>query len=235
MSLLPGSKDELRAAISTASGGDGPPQSEWGRLAQRVRGLEAYRAAKRVFVDPSPVLSQIRINVLSDGKELLMPAPGLKEGFYLCKPYEIPFTDLGYATTYRGLPRFGRLLANEALANKKVDLLVTDALAVDQQGTRLGDGQGFFDLACAILSELGVFDRQLAAVVAVTADEQLVSAPLPMDPWDVGVDEVITPAGGLVFAEASRIQPTILWSHLAPERVRRLNPLWKLSPEQRRS
>ena len=220
--------------MAVGPSGDSPAQAEWGRLAQQVRGLESYRAAKRVFVDPSPVLSQVRINVLSDGKELLMPSPGLKEGFYLCRPYVIPFADLCYATTYRGLPRFGRLLDNRALAGTEVGLLVTDAVAVDQQGTRVGDGNGFFDLACAILAELGVVDRQRVAVVALAADQQVVSGVLPVDPWDVRLDQVITPSGGLVFAEESREQPTILWPQLALERVKKMNPLWKLSPEQRR-
>ena len=227
----PESKEEWRAAMVVSSGNDGPSQSEWGRLAQQVRGLEGYRAAKRIFVDPSPVLSQVRINVLADGKELLMPSPGIKEGFYLCRPYVIPFTDLSYATTYHGLSKFGRLLDNRALASKMVDMLLTNAVAVDQQGTRLGDGEGFFDLACAILAELGAVDRQNAAVVAVVADEQLVSDELPVDPWDVRIDEAVTLAGGVVFPAKGVVQPTILWPYLPPERVRRLNPLWKLSAE----
>jgi len=232
MPLLRCSKEEWRAAMAVAAGCDGPPQCEWGRMAQRVRGLAAYRAAKRVFVGPSPVLSQVRVNVLSDGKELLMPAPGLKEGFFLCLPYVIPFADLIYATTYRGLPRFGRLLDNRALVGMEVAMLVTDVVAVDRQGAILGDGNGFFDLTCAILSDLGVMDRPRATIVALAADEQLVSEVLPVDSWDVRLDEVLTPSGGIVFDEIGREKPTILWPHLEPERVRRLNPLWKLSLEQ---
>lgn len=234
MSLRASSKEEWRLAVSALPGGDGPPQAEWGRLAQRVRGLEAYRAAKRIFVGPSPVLSQIRMNVLSDGKELLMPAPGLKEGFYLCKPYEISFPELCYATTYRGLPKFGRLLAEKALAGTEVGLLVTDAVAIDRQGTRLGDGQGYFDLACAILAELGGLERQHATVVAVAADGQVVAERLPADPWDVELNEVITPSGGMVFADVGTAQPEIHWQQIVPERIRRLDPLWKLSSGQRR-
>ena len=233
MALAGMNKKAWREAMAALPNGAAPVQSEWGRLAQRVRGLEAYRGARRVFVAPSPLLAQVRMNVLVDGKELLMPAPGLKDGFYLCRPYVIPFADLFYATTWHGLPRYGQLLDNKALRGKKVDLLLADAVAFDRQGTRLGDGNGFFDLACAVFAELGILDRERAAIVALGADEQLVSEVLPVDPWDVGLDEVITPAGGLAFPEGNRARPTILWSHLAPERVRRLNPLWKLSVERR--
>lgn len=217
-----------------AAGGEGPPQCEWGRLAQRIRGLAVYRAAKRIFVDPSPLLSQVRVNALCDGKELLMPAPGLKEGFYLCLPYVIPFADLAYATTYRGLPQYGRLLDKRSLPGRQVAMLVTDAVAVDRVGTRLGDGMGFFDLSCAILAAMGAFDRTAATVVALAADEQVVAEVVPSDPWDIRVDEVITPQGGRVFPDAGHEQPAIHWSQLAPERVRRLNPLWQLSTMRRR-
>ncbi|MDH4320335.1 MAG: 5-formyltetrahydrofolate cyclo-ligase [Desulfobulbaceae bacterium] len=218
-----------------AVGSDGPPQCEWGRLAQRIRGLAAYRAAQRVFVGPSPLLSQVRVNALCDGKELLMPAPSLKEGFYLCLPYAIPFADLAYATSYRGLPKYGRLLDNRGLAAKQVGMLVTDAVAVDPVGTRLGDGKGFFDLSCAILAELGAVERRGATVVALAADEQLVKEELlPFDPWDIRLDEVITPLGGRVFTDVEHEQPAIHWSELPPERVRRMNPLWQLAEKRRR-
>jgi len=209
-------------------GGDGPEQGDWGRLAQALRVVPAYRQARRVFVGPAPVLAQIRINVLIDGKELLMPAPGLKDGFYLCRPYAIPFRDLAYATTYRGVPRFGQLLDNHALAKTPVDLLVTDAVAVDSRGGRLGDGNGFFDLTCAIFAELGVCESRGAELWAVVADAQLVSESLPEDPWDIPLDGVLTPTGTRRFERPERARATLFWQHLPRERIRRMTPLWKL-------
>jgi len=225
-------KEEWRQTLALLPGGQGPPEESWGRLAQRLRAMEEYRRAKRVFVGPAAILAQIRINVLLDGKELVMPAPGLKEGFYLCRPYVIPFTDLGYATTYKGLPKFGRLLDNRALAKLPVDLLVTDAKAVDRQGGRLGDGQGFFDLTCAILAELGVLDPGRATIMAVAGDQQLVDE-LPTDPWDVRLHGLITPASEYRFSRDEGGRPTLLWQYLPLDRVRRFNPLWRLHGERR--
>ncbi|MBU3937029.1 MAG: hypothetical protein KKD53_05830, partial [Proteobacteria bacterium] len=91
-------KEEVRADFLDASEGKAS-----GKSAEIVRRLEKYRDAKRIFVGPTARLQQIRINALTDGKELLVPAPGLKEGFYLLAPYEIPFKHLAFAVGYNGL------------------------------------------------------------------------------------------------------------------------------------
>lgn len=222
------SKDEWRAVLAGLAEDDGPPRHTWGRLAQLLRGLPAYRAARRLFVAPSPVLAQVRINVLLDGKELLMPAPGLKDGFYLCRPFTIPFGDLAYATTYRGLSRFAQLLDNRAVGKAPVDMLVTGVVAVDPRGGRLGSGKGFFDLACALLAELHVYDPGRAEVWGVAGDVQMVPEELPVEPWDVVLDGVITPADVHRFAEGEPRRVKIYWDCLPLERFRRMNPFWKL-------
>ncbi|MFA6499857.1 MAG: hypothetical protein WCV64_11075, partial [Desulfurivibrionaceae bacterium] len=65
---------------------DAPEGKASGKSAELVRRLERYRDAKRIFVGPTVRLQQLRINALTDGKELLVPGPGLKEGFYLLAP-----------------------------------------------------------------------------------------------------------------------------------------------------
>lgn len=227
------SKEEWRAVLAGRDGGDGPPPNTWGRLAQQLRGIPAYRQARRLFVTPSPVLAQVRINVLLDGKELLMPTPGLKDGFYLCRPFSIPFGDLGYATTYKGLPRFAKVLDNRAVGKIALDMLVTGAVAFDPQGGRLGSGKGFFDLACALLAELHAYDPEQAEVWGIAGDAQMVGENLPVDPWDVVLDGVITPAAVQRFAHGESRRVGIFWEHLAVERFRRMNPFWKLHQERR--
>ncbi len=231
-------KEAWRARLAAVGQGGGAPpgQGDWGRLAQALRQLPAYRAAGRFFVSPAPELAQIRINALVDGKELLLPAPGLKDGFYGCRPYSIPFRDLAFATSLRGLPRFGRLLDNRALAKGgPVGLLVAEAVAVDPFGTRLGNGNGFFDLACAILADVGVFQPAQAEVWAVVGEGQLVTTPLPVAPWDVALDGVITPESTRRFIQPARPAPTVHWADLPKTWRRRLNPLWQLSQAHRPS
>lgn len=142
-------KEELRSEFLNV-----PEGKASGTSAERVRRLDKYREAKRIFVGPTARLQQVRINALNDGKELLVPAPGMKEGFFLLAPYEIPFKSLNYAVGYKGLAQYGRRVAVEELCRTPVGLLITDCLAVDPTGYFVGEGKGFFDLAVAILAEL---------------------------------------------------------------------------------
>lgn len=207
-----------------------------GRLAQHLRALEAYRRAAEVFVSPSPLLKQVRINALVDGKFLLMPAPGLHQGFYLFSPFTIPFSRLPSAVTPKGMLRHGKRLATGELARLRLGLLVTEALAVDRRGYLLGDGNGFFDLAAAILATTGA----LAAGAAVVAAAPEVVAPITPatpaawtpEPWDVPADyrldtTGIVPCRPNEDAEAAADWP-IYWQNLPLVRLRRITPLWQL-------
>ena len=83
-------KKALRHELELRAAG-GQESVSQGRLAELLRRSPDYRSAKQIFVDPGPSLQQVRINCLADGKELIMPSAGLKEGFYFFKPYIIPF------------------------------------------------------------------------------------------------------------------------------------------------
>jgi len=66
-----------------------------------------------------------------------------------------------------------------------LDLVVVPGLAFDQEGYRLGHGQGYYD-------------HFLASVQAVTAGvvpEALLLPRLPRDPWDVPVGHLVTERG----------------------------------------
>ncbi len=78
-------------------------------MAERLRGLDTYRAATTVFAEPVPLLHQARINLLLDGKRLVMPSPGLKQGFFLLEPFLVPFPRLPWAVSMTGAAACGRL------------------------------------------------------------------------------------------------------------------------------
>lgn len=69
-------------------------------------------------------------------------------------------------------------------------VIFVPALAVDERGTRLGRGAGFYDRT------LGYADPG-AALVAVVRDSELVPT-LPADPHDVRMQYALTPGRGLV-------------------------------------
>ena len=216
-------KAELREGLL-----DAPEGKVSGKSAEIVRRLDKYREAKRIFVGPTARLQQVRINALTDGKELLVPTPGLKEGFALLAPFEIPFKSLSYAVGYKGLAQYGRRVAVEELCQVPVALLITDCLAVDPAGYFVGEGKGFFDLAAAILAEFrGLAPR--AAAYGLGEREQLLDQEIERAAWDIRLNGFITPEGVALENSESQAERRVLWEMLPPKRIRKITPLWKLS------
>jgi 5-formyltetrahydrofolate cyclo-ligase len=202
-------------------------RQEGNKAAEHLRRLDFYRQAKRVFASPAPELIQARVNTLADGKELVMPAPGLKEGFYLLTPYVLPFRELTFAVTLKGLLQYGRRLERQRFSGLGLDLMLTAAVAVDRGGGRLGEGQGFFDLACAALYELGAVTSR-NQIVGVVAEGQIVPYNLPLEPWDVRLNGLLTPSGYQETAGPAKTQPVIYWEAIPLKRVRKMTPVWQV-------
>ncbi len=219
-------KAELRAALPPSL----PADPGCGRLAEQVRRAAWYRAARVVFATPSPLLRQVRINVLADGKALLMPSASLRCGFLLFPPRSVPFARLAHAVTPKGARRFARHLGEEELCRWPVDLALTDALRVDRAGVRLGTGDGFFDLAVALLAAWKGLAPSALAVACLWSAAALSSSPLPSEPFDVPVQVAVCATGELLLplAPSSLPAPAILWQCLERRQVRRIDPLWKL-------
>lgn len=211
------SKDEWRQAYhGTSLGRDG-------KTAEVLRSLDEYRRTRHVFIEPTPALAQMRINALLDGKQLILPGPGLRDGFYCLMPFVVPFPKLTFAVSIKGVPVYGKLLTREDLTGLDIGIMVAEALAVDASGVRLGDGSGFFDLACAILNHCGALSdsvRILAAAVANRPEQ------LPVDPWDVRMHGVLGPQGMQSF-QHDEGRPAIDWHQLTQQRIKKITPLWQ--------
>ena len=130
------SKEQLRDDLAIRSGSANKFQP--GKIAEILRKSDLYRKVDRVYCGPSPLLKQVRINALLDGKELVMPGPGMKEGFYRIKPYSISFEKLPLAVTYKGLSRYGKRLDNPELKGLGIDLLIDHADLADRAGVFSG-------------------------------------------------------------------------------------------------
>jgi 5-formyltetrahydrofolate cyclo-ligase len=202
-----------------------PLGQQWGKAAEKLRGLQLYRDAVTVFATPGESLYQARINCLVDGKNLVMPAPSIREGFFLLPARTIPFKDFSTAATYKGLHKNGQLLKNESILKLSVGLLLTDSLAVDPEGGRIGEGNGFFDLSCALLHELQGL-RQDWNVLTLIQEEQISRDLLPQHTWDINMSGAITPAKIYTF-EPPLQKPQIFWEMLSMDQIKRIDPLWK--------
>ncbi len=197
-----------------------------GKLAENLRRSESYRQCRQIFIDPSLLLRQARVNALLDGKELIMPGAGLKEGFYLLKPLQIPFKNLVMGVTYGGLDRYGRRLTAADISSLHVSLLLGESFAVDRQGCRLGDGQGFFDLAVALLGELGGLAPGCQVVAAIDDPAKVVEN-IPQEPWDIKCAKILAPDGIEELFDSASV-PGIFWDDIQPERIKRISPLRRL-------
>ncbi len=79
---------------------------------------------------------------------------------------------------------------SNALMAAELDLVILPLLAFDDQGHRLGTGGGYYDRSFAFLGEQ---ERKIALIGLAYARQQADS--LPVDPWDIGLDAVLTEEG----------------------------------------
>lgn len=72
-----------------------------------------------------------------------------------------------------------------AVNPEQIDLFLIPALAVDEQGNRLGKGKGFYDR---------FLSQPLAGkAIAVVFDSEVLES-IPADHFDIGIDGVVTPS-----------------------------------------
>lgn len=186
------------------------------KAAEALRRLPAYRHARTLAITAEPVLLQARINALMDNKVLLVATPGLKQGLVRITSQNVPINrrrmDLhGHAMFKAGkpLPLFQSHLG-------QADMLVSTAMAIDDNGVVLGDGRGLLDVLAALLGELKVLAAK-APVIILAHSEQRV-ADIPREAWDLRADTLITPDETINFAPAPR--PFFMPERLAPAQAR---------------
>ncbi|SDX82075.1 5-formyltetrahydrofolate cyclo-ligase [Amycolatopsis xylanica] len=125
--------------------------------------------------------------LLDLGKRVLLPIVPAAPGPLEWAQYEGPAT-LGPGRL-RGLKEpLGSRLGVDAIS--AADLILVPALAVDDDGVRLGRGAGYYDRSL-------VFAAPGVELVAVVRDAELVRR-LPAEPHDVRMSGALTPGQGLV-------------------------------------
>lgn len=224
----------MRSAISSA----GPAEAaaldavQWtGRAAERLRRTIPYKDSRTVLVSLDPTLVQVRLNVLSDRKKLVMPSRAMEDGFLTVDPEG-------------GIPPRKRLLAVQPHAGNPfarrnrcgfpldppIDLIVTDAVAVGRDGARLGDGRGHLDLQFAILQELGWLHPRVQVMALVTGLQ--IHASLPAEAHDIGVQWIVTMDGAFPTSLLRPLSPGVLWERLTRRQVKRNSALFHLHGRQ---
>lgn len=83
--------------------------------------------------------------------------------------------DIGQTSVHRLIPEpIGSAISDL----NQIDVVIVPALAIDQEGYRLGQGKGFYDRALKEMS---------AITIGVIFPHELMDEELPRDPWDIPV------------------------------------------------
>ena len=192
------------------------------RAAERIAGLEEWRRARVLKVNPDSPQRPVRLRALREGKLVLMATPRIRKGFLLLDPSRIPSSQLSRASTIRGAFRYGLPLPTVSSLLRvveKVDMIVEGSVAVSIYGDRLGKGHGYGDLEYGILTSLGLAGDKTPIATSVH-DLQVFKQRLPQDPHDVPVDIIATPTRLVRAEEARRRRPRgIIWSVLDDRKI----------------
>ncbi|KAF9609121.1 hypothetical protein IFM89_013375 [Coptis chinensis] len=202
--------------------------------AQNLGGLEVFKGAKCVKVNPDSPQKQVRFLTLSGGKQLLTPQPRLRTGFFsMLESNMFAPPTINEACTSVGVAKFGRPIGLDEKI--KVDLIVIGSVAVDPKtGARLGKGEGFAELEYGMLRYMGAIDDTTLVVTSegnhTVHDRQLVDD-IPIEKLlihDVPVDIICTPSQ-VIFTNTSIPKPQgIYWDKLSPEKLSQIRILKEL-------
>jgi 5-formyltetrahydrofolate cyclo-ligase len=190
---------------------------------KRVAAMKQFEDASTVKVNPDSPQRQVRFEVLSHGKTLLMPTPRLRGGFILLDP-TLPRDRLKLAATIHGAFVLGRQVALDMAP--EIDLAVVGSVAVAPDGGRIGKGEGYSEMEYAILREFGLV-RDSTPVITTVHDSQIVAF-VPMEEHDISVDYIVTPTR-ILKTTPTKLRPTgIIWSKVTAQMMERIPVLREL-------
>ncbi|MBW0116953.1 5-formyltetrahydrofolate cyclo-ligase [Pseudonocardia abyssalis] len=197
--------------------------------AQRLRGTDAWAAARTVKANPDSAQLPVRQRALEDGRTVYMAVPRLAEAdpFFLLDPDHLADPPRR-AASIAGATRSARRVAVADL--EPVDLVVTGCVAVGEDGARLGKGGGFADLEFALASAAGLIGPHTLVVTTVHELQVRPAGTIPTAGHDAPVDLVVTP-DRIVDCRGRRAErPTggIRWSELTEAKIAAIPLLGRL-------
>ena len=183
--------------------------------ADRLAATDEWREADALKSNPDAPQLPVRRRALGEGKTVYMAVPRLREAecFVEIDPAVVADTDA--AATVSGMDEHGRQVGPEEVP--RIDLVVSGSVAVDEEGDRVGKGEGYSDLEWGVLSELGLVG-ETTPVVTTVHERQVREEDWEPDAHDVPMDMVVTPER--VVGTGGREKPSgVDWAALSAERI----------------
>ncbi|WP_226010727.1 5-formyltetrahydrofolate cyclo-ligase [Halomicrobium salinisoli] len=184
--------------------------------AERLAGTDAWERADAIKANPDAPQLPVRRRALREGKTVYMAVPRLREAecFLELDPAEID--DIESAPTVSSMDEYGRQVGPEDVDS--VDLIVSGSVAVDEDGARIGKGEGFSDLEYAVLRELDLVDDE-TPVVTTVHERQVREEEWTVDDHDVPMDLLVTPERVVETGTPYERPAGVDWDLLDEERI----------------
>jgi 5-formyltetrahydrofolate cyclo-ligase len=196
---------------------------------QRLRDLESWARSELVFITPDNSTEAVRRAAIADGKAFLMTTYGIRRGFLVLDPRDVPANEIAYAATLDGMDHYGRPIDLDAIAKLgHIGLLVTGGSAVSVDGLRIGKGHGYFDLEWALLSEVGSTDES-TEVADIVHDCQVVDIEVEAAEHDVRVDWILTPTRTIRVEGPPRPAGRVRWEMIGGTEFELIPPVRDLA------
>lgn len=196
--------------------------------AKRLAENEAWQEADVIKSNPDSPQLPVRRAALRQGKTIYMAVPRLRDEkcFLRLDPAEID--DIDHATTIGGSSEVGVQVGPDEM--EPIDLIVSGSVAVNDEGARVGKGEGYSDLEFAVLREFGLVDDETTTVTTLH-EMQFVDREIPTTPQDVPIDRVFTPEREIRTETPTEKPAGIAWDVLSEERIIEIPILKRLKRE----
>jgi 5-formyltetrahydrofolate cyclo-ligase len=196
--------------------------------AERLAGLDEWRAAAKLKSNPDSPQLPVRIRALAEGKLVFMAVPRLVERrpFLKLDPSKLAVLPRA-AASIRGAEKAGRPVSIRQMS--RIDLVVCGTVAVNRRGVRIGKGGGYSDLEFGLLTEAGLIDER-TRIVTTVHPLQILEAELPETDHDFRVNLIVTPDEVIRTGTRKRRPRGILWSHLDEEKIAAIPALAAMRP-----
>ncbi|XP_054696789.1 methenyltetrahydrofolate synthase domain-containing protein isoform X2 [Grus americana] len=190
--------------------------------ATRLLGLQEFKAAHTVKINPDAPQKNARFLTLEARKTLLVPTPRLRTGLFnkIVPPSGATKEILRICATSQGIKEYSVPVGLDGKA--RVDLVVVGSVAVSEKGWRIGKGEGYADMEYAMMVSMGAVQAD-TPVITIVHDCQVVDiAEDLLDDHDLTVDYILTPTR-TIKTNCKRPKPQgIIWRKVSYEMLGRI-------------
>ncbi|XP_064315766.1 methenyltetrahydrofolate synthase domain-containing protein isoform X2 [Phalacrocorax carbo] len=190
--------------------------------ATRLLGLQEFKAANTVKINPDAPQKNARFLTLEARKTLLVPTPRLRTGLFnkIVPPSGATKEILRICATSQGIKEYSVPVGLDGKA--RVDLVVVGSVAVSEKGWRIGKGEGYADMEYAMMVSMGAVQADTPVITTVHDCQVVDIAEELLGDHDLTVDYILTPTR-TIKTNCKRPKPQgIIWQKVSYEMLEKI-------------